>query len=380
MHLVDLEQFWHDDAIANADPFGAHIPQPAMGIHMGYFAMWAELGLESDMARLDRDFDFARQCAHAYNEKAQVIVGKPLLNENAYDPSRRFPRLTEIGELFGCKRIWQSESWWLTEAAHTPAELSALLDRVDRLDVASHIYPDNWDAECARVFQQHGLRPSQPRSLRGPVTLATSIYGVENLIYLITDEPAMAARFRDMLKRVILDYFKTCREHTPPHLRHPGFGFLDDNCAMLTPEMYDFFGRPIVQAVFDEFAPAPRDRRYQHSDSDMGHLLPLLASTGLNRVNFGPNVRFADIRAAMPHAVVEGTLAPFTFMRNDETQITSEVCRDLDEARNTRGLVVATAGSVNDGSRLSSMRLVMSLIQRHGRYSKDNHHARHHGQ
>lgn len=380
MHLVDLEQFWHDDAIANADPFGAHIVQPAMGIHMGYFAMWEELGLQSDMARLETDFDFARQCARAYNEKSQAIVGKSLLNENAYDPSRRLPRLTEIGELFGCKRIWQSESWWLTEAAHTPAELSALLDHVDRLDITSRIYPDNWDAECDRVFQQHGIRPAQPRSLRGPVTLATSIYGVENLIYLITDELALAARFRDTLKRVILQYFKTCREHTPAHGRHAGFGFADDNCAMLTPEMYDFFGRPIVQAVFDEFAPGPRDRRYQHSDSDMQHLLPLLASTGMNRVNFGPNVRFTDIRAAMPNAVVEGTLAPFTFMRNDETQITMAVRRDLDEARATRGLVVATAGSVNDGSRLSSMRLVMSLIQRHGSYSKDGPHVRHHGQ
>jgi hypothetical protein len=39
----------------------------------------------------------------------------------------------------------------------------------------------------------------------------------------------------------------------------------------------------------------------------------------------------------------------------------------MDEARATLGLVVDTAGSINDGSLLSSMRLVMWTIQSYGR-------------
>ena len=46
---------------------------------------------------------------------------------------------------------------------------------------------------------------------------------------------------------------------------------------MLTPDMYEQFGLPILQAIFAEFAPGPDDRRYQHSDSDMGHLLDPLS-------------------------------------------------------------------------------------------------------
>ena len=132
--------------------------------------------------------------------------------------------------------------------------------------------------------------------------------------------------------------------------------------------MYAFFGLPILRAVFARFAPGPRDTRFQHSDSDMGHLLPLLAQAGLNHVNFGPNVRFAAIRAALPRAVVHGTLAPFTLMRNREDAVVAEVRRDLDESRATRGLVVATAGSVNDGTKLTSVRAVMHAIQRYGAY------------
>lgn len=33
-----------------------------------------------------------------------------------------------------------------------------------------------------------------------------------------------------------------------------------------------------------------------------------------------------------------------------------------------RGLNFATAGSVNNGSRLTGMRLLMAAVQRHGRY------------
>jgi uroporphyrinogen decarboxylase len=100
----------------------------------------------------------------------------------------------------------------------------------------------------------------------------------------------------------------------------------------------------------------------------MGHLLAPLASTGLNGANFGPNIRFAAIRAAMPRAVVHGTLAPFTLMRNREDAIVAEVRRDLEEAAATRGLVVTTAGSVNDGTRLTSVRAVMHAIQRYNPY------------
>jgi uroporphyrinogen decarboxylase len=95
----------------------------------------------------------------------------------------------------------------------------------------------------------------------------------------------------------------------------------------------------------------------------MGHLLEPLARANLNAVNFGPRVRFARIRQHLPRAIVYGTLAPFTFMRNDDAAIIAEVRRDIDEARPTRGLVIDTAGSINDGSLLSSMRTVMWTIQ-----------------
>ena len=364
---VNLDQFWADNDVAMRDPFSPGIPQFPMGIAMGYEALFSELGYPFNLRSLEEDYEFARSAARAYNDKAERIVGRRLLDETAFDPARRFPRVKPLEEIFGCRNVWESESWWALPAADSPPQLEKLLDRVERLDVEAEMFPPNWEAECRRLFDQHGLRPLLKLDLRGPVTLATSVFGVENLVYLIMDAPSLAWRFREVIKQVALEYYRVCRRVSDPERMTPGFSFRDDNCQMLTPEMYEQFGLPIVQAIFAEFAPQSNDWRYQHSDSDMRHLLATLARANLNAVNFGPKVRFAQIRRHLPRAVVHGTLAPFTFMRNDEEAIIAEVRRDMEEARVTRGLVIETAGSINDGSLLTSMRTVMWTIQTYGR-------------
>lgn len=101
----------------------------------------------------------------------------------------------------------------------------------------------------------------------------------------------------------------------------------------------------------------------------MAHLLPLLARVRLRAVNFGPTVTVRQIRQHMPRVVIHGQLAPFTLSRNDETGIVREFLRDFEQARDSRGLWFTTAGSVNNGSRLTGMRLIMAAIQRYGRFS-----------
>jgi len=151
---------------------------------------------------------------------------------------------------------------------------------------------------------------------------------------------------------------------TAPH----GFGFADDNCCLLNPEMYEFFAYPILACVFERYSPDPGDSRYQHSDSAMGHLLPLFGTLNMTGVNFGPTVRAREIREYLPNAAIYGTLAPFTYSRNEHENILREFLRDYNETKEARGLVFATAGSINNGTRLTSMRFVMAAIQRHGRY------------
>jgi len=130
------------------------------------------------------------------------------------------------------------------------------------------------------------------------------------------------------------------------------------------------FGYPVLKAVFERCSPDEGDKRRQHSDSPMAHLLPILAKLNLTSCNFGPTLTVEEIRRHMPRTRIDGQLAPFTFMRNDQEAIIAEVKRDCEMARvdDLRGLNVMTAGSINNGSSLMSMRAVMYAIQTYGRY------------
>ncbi len=374
---LDIERFWADQEQAIAQPFGRTIPQVPCGlVVVGHeFAMqpecvFAELGVAEDFWRLYNDGDWCVALCKAYNDRAEQIIGRRILAERPLTPPLKFP-FKKLHEVFECESVWMSDSWWIKESAHNERELAELLDRVEARidDMRSFLLPDNWAEEKARL-EALGARVPAYRFQRGPVTLATSIYGIENLIYLLMDNRELAGRFRDAILGAMLAIGRLLDEeagHTAETAPR-GFQFNDDNCYLLNPEMYEFFAYPIIKGVFDQYCPDPADRRAQHSDSAMAHILPLLSRLGINWTNFGPTVMIDEIRRWLPTAEIWGELAPYTVMYNDEAGIVEQCRRDIAMAREGRGVVLTTAGSVNNGTLLSSVRLVMSTIQREGRY------------
>ena len=367
---VDLDRFYADEEKAGSDPFG-DIPQCALGIWMSGECVYDELGVPEDPWRYAQDEAWRLSLHKAYNDRAEAIVGRRLLRETPSDPTRTYPATRQLHDLFEARNVWHSNSWWLEQSARNSGELRSLLDRVEgRLErLRDFLLPENWEQEKARLMGL-GVKPSLYRGQRGPVTFACSIYGAENLIFLLHDAPELANRFRDVILRSMLAIARVLdeeagygREDAPR-----GFGFADDNCMLLTPAMYESFGYPILRGVFDRYAPDPGDRRSQHSDSEMAHLLPILGRLNLTSVNFGPRVRADEIREHLPRAAIHGQLAPFTFSRNEEENMVAEFLRDFEMTRERRGLVFATAGSINNGSRLTGMRLIMAAIQRYGRF------------
>lgn len=307
-----------------------------------------------------------------YNDKAESIVGKRLLSEYVPAEDECFPEIKRIGEVFECEYTHYNGTEWLEGHLTTPQELESMLDRVERLDIRMFMLPDNWEMEKKRIFESYGKRPDQLRHARGPVTLATSIYGIENLIYLMIDEEELAERFFNVICDVIIKMAEVMdKEVEYDEEKQPsGFSFADDNCYLLTPELYETFAYPVLKRVFERFCSNAKAYRYQHYDSEMGHLLPILAKLNLTGCNFGPTVLVDEIRKYMPKTRIDGCLAPFTFMRNNEDNIIKEVKRDCEmiKATNIKGLNLFTSGSINDGSLLTSMRTVMYAIQTYGRY------------
>ena len=371
---LDLERFWQDQEIAAKDPFGAHIPQVPLGAICNWECVFDELGVEQDWWRYDNEGAWALDLNRRYNDLSEKMVGKRLLNETPSDPARKWPDIKQLSDIFEARNVWEggpNGSWWLHESAHSPEELAALLDRVDaRLqNLRDFLLPANWEAEKKRLTAL-GCKVPLYRGQRGPCTFACSIYGVEPLLLLNYDDPALFQRFSDVMKRAILERARILDVEggfTPENAPR-GWSWADDNCCMFNQEMYEAFAMPIHRAVFARYAPAPQDRRFQHSDSAMGHLLPLLGQLNLSGTNFGPTLTVREIRQHCPNAVIAGQMAPFTFSRNEEANMVAEFLRDFDQAKAQRGLRFTTAGSINNGSRLTGMRLLMAAVQRYGQY------------
>jgi uroporphyrinogen decarboxylase len=366
---VDIPRFWADNDRAVKNPWAADLPHLPIGIGMSNECVFDELGEPEDWQRLIHDHAFRVALERRYNDKAAPIVGKRLLGESMPNPAHNWPEIKGLHDIFEGRNVWQGWSYWLERAAANEDELSALLDRVEKRleNLREFMLPAHWAEEKAQLAALGAKVPSY-RWQRGPITFAMSIYGVEELIYLIMDKPDLAARYRDLILRAMLERARILDEEggfTPATAPH-GWGWADDNCAMLNAEMYEFFGYPILKAIFERYSPAPGDSRYQHSDSEMAQLLPVLGRLQLTGVNFGPKLTVTEIREHLPKAVIYGQLAPFTFSRNEEVNMVAEYLRDAGMAREKRGVVFTTAGSINAGSKLTGLRLLMAAAQEYG--------------
>lgn len=364
---LDIEQFWKDDELAHKDNCFAPAPQVALGIRMSDECVFAELGEEGnpwDRTPRERRLDLNRR----YNDKAEKIVGRRLLRETLPPEDAALPYVKRIGEVFGGEYLMHNHTEWLTESIPDAAALEKTLDRVETMDLREFMLPANWEAEKKRVFETYGTRPWSHHGIRGPVTLACSLMGTTNFLYFLMDEDELVDRFADCIADVTIRMTEIMDAEAgkkPGEAR--GFSFADDNCCLLTPDLYERFGYPILKKVFDHFCPDPADWRYQHSDSDMAHILPYLGAVHLHGVNFGPNVLVPEIRKYLPRARIDGCIAPFSFMRNDREALTRETLRDIADGFEYGGVNITTAGSINNGSSLESMRFMMELIQNNRR-------------
>ena len=362
MNDFDLARFWENDELAHRDNCFYPAPQVALGIRMSDECVFAELGEEGDpwaYTELNRRIDLNRR----YNDKAEKIVGKRLLREEFLPEDARLPYVKRIGEVFGGEYIMHNATEWLKESIEDEEALEKKLDEVEKMDLRAFMLPPNWESEKKRVYETYGVKPSPVHHIRGPVTLACSLMGTTEFLYFLADEEELAERFSNDIADVIIRMAEIMDEEAGLTGKDThGFSFADDNCCLLSPAMYEKFGYPVLKKVFERFSPDPGDKRYQHSDSAMGHLLPILGRLDLNGVNFGPTVMVPEIRQNLPHARIDGCIAPFAFMRNERDELIAETERDIEAGFRYGGVNISTAGSINNGSSLESMRLIMEVI------------------
>ncbi|MDO4739612.1 MAG: uroporphyrinogen decarboxylase family protein [Eubacteriales bacterium] len=364
---IDLQAFWAEDARAHEKNCFAQAKQAALGIRMSGECVYEELGEKGD-PWLPEEKERAKDLYRRYNDKAEQIVGVRLLDEHFWPDDAEFPYVRRIGEVFGGRYIIQNGTEWLDKCIEDEKQLEKVLERVEKMDFREFMLPANWESEKRRIFEQYGRRPPLCRHIRGPVTQACSLMGTQDFLYFLIDEDELAQRFSAAITRAALEMARVMDEEAGADEKsEPGFSFADDNCCLLSPELYEKFGYPVLRDVFAHYSPNKDDKRYQHSDSAMAHLLPILGRLDLNGVNFGPTVLVPEIRKYLPNARIDGCIDPMAFMRNERETLRAQMERDIADAYRYGGVNIATAGSINNGSSLESLRFLMEIIWEHRR-------------
>ena len=179
------------------------------------------------------------------------------------------------------------------------------------------------------------------------------------------DYPELMQRFSAILAEKMVALNRILRAFSGN--AQPGWWITDDNCALFNRALYREFCYPVLERVLAALAPGAA-RRYQHSDSAMGHLLDYQYELGIREVNYGPTVDAGLIRAKMPDALIHGHLPPLLLRNGSPAAIRERIVADFVKAGQSGGLNVTTAGSLAAGTGVGRMRWFMWVVQEQCRY------------
>jgi len=355
---LDVEAFWAENAACEA--FTTHKPRCALSFSPDDHWLFEFMQVPSTL-RYYQDKAYRDELHRKVNAITQQYVGKKFFEEDTWVHSPK-----RIENLFACEFSYTAGATpWLTAATNDPDEFARILDRAEATDMAQWALPEEFLREWEE--RQSAGKPLPPLGTgsRGPATIMTSVLHPETVFYWIYDHPDLMRRLRDILARKMVALNQVLRAFSGN--TEPGWWITDDNSALFNPRLYREYCFPVLEQVLAAMAP-PGTRRYQHSDSAMGHLLDQQRQLGINSVNYGPEVDAALIRQKMPEAIINGQTPPLLLRNGSPEQIKERVIADFQKAGATGGLIVTTAGSLAAGTGVGRMRWYMKLVQDHCRY------------
>lgn len=359
---MDLQGFWADNEESLGKPFSTDKPRAAVVVAVDDHWLLGEMRVESTV-RYYRDAGYRAEVNRACNRRTLARLGRAFFPDDVFpSPPRR------IEEVFGSELVLTEGSTpWLESRVESIADLKAILRKVERMgheELEGFVFPEEFHAAEADWRARGGEPLRLGATIRGPVTVGTSVCGTMNYLHFVLDYPDVMDDFVRLLATRSAEYLKLLRARTGADAH--GLRILDDNCCLLSPGLYERFGYPVLRALFDELSPNPSavggDIRYQHSDSAMGHLLPFFRDLRMTGLNLGPTIHPKTIRDAVPSAVIYGQVPPETLARGKRDEIRAAVRRDVEAVGGDGGLVLTTAGSVREGTSLDSILLFLEAV------------------
>ena len=357
---LDVAAFWAENEACQ--PFTTHKPRCSVSFSPDDHWIFEFMQVPSTL-RYYQDKVYRDALHRQVNAITRDYVGKAFFDE---DTLQQLPK--RIENLFGCEFAYHEGSTpWLVPVTDDPDEFARVLDRAEATDLAQWSLPEPFLVEWEQRRRAGRHLPLLGGGSRGPATIMTSVLHPETVFYWMVDYPELMGRFRDLLATKMVEFNRILRHFSDN--QNLGWSILDDNSALFSPPLYREYCFPVLQTVLNALAPG-NARRYQHSDSAMGHLLNQQYELGIREVNYGPTVDAGLIRKTMPDALIHGQLPPFLLRNGTAQAIEQRIVDDFHKAGGTGGLNVTTAGSLAAGTGVGRMRWFMQVVEKHCRYDE----------
>jgi uroporphyrinogen decarboxylase len=355
---LDIEAFWAENEQCSA--LTTDKPRCALSFSPDDHWLFEFMSVPSTV-RYYQDKAYRDSLHQEVNQVTKEYVGKTFFDEDTWQHAPR-----RIENLFGSYFTYlEGGTPWLTHVTDDPAEFAKILDQAEVADLRTWSFPADFLAEWETRKSQGKDLPLLGTGSRGPATIMTTALKPETALLWLYDQPELMQRFRDLLMVKMVEFNTILREFSGN--TEKGWWITDDNCALFSPKLYREYCYPVLEKVLDAMAPGDA-RRYQHSDSAMGHLLDMQYALGLRAVNYGPAVDAGLIRQKMPDALIHGQLPPFLLRNGSPDEIKTRVIDDFRKAGQTGRLEVTTAGSLAAGTGVGRMRWLMQVVQDYCRY------------
>lgn len=356
---LDVAAFWQENAAC--DRFTTDKTRCALSFSPDDHWLFEFLGVSATI-RYYHDKTYRDSLHRQANEVTRKYVGRAFFDEDTWQHSPK-----RIENLFDCEFTYtEGQTPWLTPFTNDPDEFARVLDRAEKINVAEWALPEDyrkeWEARKAAGYAM----PMLGTGSRGPATIMTSVIHSETIFYWFYDHPELMRRFRDLLGDKMVEFNSVLRQFSGN--TQPGWWITDDNSALFNKKLYKEYCVPVLQKVLTAMAPGDC-RRYQHSDSAMGHLLDYQRELGINSVNYGPTVDAGYIREKMPEAYINGQLPPMLARDGSPEEIKARILYDFEKGGATGGLNITTAGSTAAGTGVGRMRWQMQVVQDCCRYN-----------
>lgn len=355
---LDVKSFWQEDELCN----DFTTCKPRCGLSFSPDDHWLFEFL--DVASTVRYYH-EKEFRDALHKEANAItgkhVGRAFFDEDTWEHSPK-----RIENLFGSEfRYEEHGTPWLQPATNDPEEFARILDRADATDMRAWALPEQFQEEWEKRRAEGKPLPRLGTGSRGPATIMTSVLSAEDVFFWMEDHPEMMKRFSETLATKMTELNRVLRQFSGNG--QTGWWITDDNSSLFNRELYREYCFPVLHEILEAFAPGDA-ARYQHSDSNMEHLLDFQCELGIRSVNYGPGIDVRNIRLKMPGAMINGHMPPFLLRNASPGEIEQRIISDFEKAGDGGGLTVTTAGSLAAGTGVGRMRWLMHCVQKHCRY------------